>query len=497
MIRSHLEWRNQLRTRSGRTRFATSILLALLVMTSQGSFATTQAADQGKHALAAGSFDSPFVAVAERLKPAVVYIEVVREREVPRLPFFDFHPFLGPTPDREEPRTRRVPSSGTGVIIDEAGLLLTNNHVVDGANTIKVTLADGSTRTGEVIGTDPETDLALLSIGPVPGDHVAPLGDSDQIRIGDWAIAMGNPMGLDWTLTVGVISAKGRSNLNIGGGRTSPVFQDFIQTDASINFGNSGGPLSNIRGEVIGINAAINTQAQNIGFAIPINLAKEVVQQLQATGKVSRGYLGMVPRDLTPVMAEALNLKKGDQGVFVESVQDGTPAADGGLIPSDVIVEIDGKPVSEVSDFRFRVARHAPGEKLELTVLRDGKRRKLSFTLGDRMDYVADGGERATPGRGPEVWMGMSVAGLDSPAAQRMRIEIEEGVLVTRVESGTPADGQLRSGDVITEIDQKPVRSLADWRKVTADLSDVDRAVLIRYYPQGRNPARFLALKQE
>ena len=491
-----------------RSKRGTSILLAALLTISVVSLSlnvpAANAQDkeigmQSRYPVDGSTFDSPFVAVAERLKPAVVYIEVIREREIRPLPFFDMHPFFGPGPDNEnnEPRTQKVPSSGTGVIIDASGLILTNNHVVDSATSIKVSLSDGSERDAEVIGVDPETDLALISIGAVPEDHVAPLGDSDAIRIGDWAIAMGNPMGLEWTLTVGVISAKGRSNLNIGGGRTSPVFQDFIQTDASINFGNSGGPLSNIHGEVIGINAAINTRAQNIGFAIPINLAKEVVKQLQESGKVSRGYLGMVPRELNSLMTEALNLGADTEGVFVESVAEGTPAEEGGLAASDVIIEIDGSPVSEVSDFRFRVARHAPGEKMELTVLRDGKKKRLNFKLGDRADYVENTGGTTTPQTAPEPWMGLSVTSLDNPLALRANIEVSKGVLITEVSEDSPAQGQLRRGDVIIEVDQKKVETVSEWRKVTEDVGNTDRAILVKYYPQGRNMTRFVALKKE
>ncbi|MCB2199826.1 trypsin-like peptidase domain-containing protein [bacterium] len=492
-----------------RKRRGTTILLAALLTISVVSLSLTVPAAhaqgdeemsmQSRYPVVGSTFDSPFVAVAERLKPAVVYIKVVREREIQPLPFFDFHPFFGPGPEGQEsePRTQKVPSSGTGFIIDASGLVVTNNHVVDSATEIKVSLSDGSERDGEVIGVDPETDLALISIGAVPEDHVAPLGDSDAIRIGDWAIAMGNPMGLDWTLTVGVISAKGRSNLNIGGGRTSPAFQDFIQTDASINFGNSGGPLTNIHGEVIGINAAINTRAQNIGFAIPINLAKEVVKQLQESGRVSRGYLGMVPRELNSLMAEALNLDADAEGVFVESVQDGTPASDGGLAASDVIVEIDGIPVSEVSDFRFRVARHAPGDKMELTVLRDGKTKRLDFELGDRADYVENARDNRTPERGPEAWMGLSVTGLDSPMAQRARVQVEQGVLITKLTEESPANGQLRPGDVIVEVDKHRINSISDWREVTEDLGSSDRAILVKFHPQGRELTRYIALKKE
>ena len=394
------------------------------------------------------------------------------------------------------PREYRQGTLGTGFLIDAKGMILTNNHMVDSATSIKVTLADGSTRDAKVIGTDPETDLALINIGAVPDSDVAKLGDSDKIRIGDWAIAMGNPMNLDWTLTVGVISAKGRTNLNIEGG--GPTFQDFIQTDASINFGNSGGPLADIHGEVIGINAAINANAQNIGFAIPINLAKQVVAQLEKNGKVSRGYLGMVPQELTSLMREALNLDDNTEGIFVSSVQKETPAEKGGLQASDVITAIDGKPVKDVRDFRFRVAAHAPGDKMKLTVLRDGKKKTLDFVLGNRDDYVTDnGGEQKMGEKKQDTWMGLTVAPLSSPYAQRLNIDRDNGVLVIKVDDDSPAAGQLNPGDVIVQVDQKPVNDIHDWSKITDKLGDTDRAVLVKFYPRGSDLSRFVALKKE
>jgi Do/DeqQ family serine protease len=471
----------------------TAALLATLLIPAT----PVKAQDRYSAMIAGSSMESPFVKVAEKLKPSVVYVEVIREREV-RMPFHDFDPFrrfFGPQPERDsEPETRKVPSSGSGVIIDSEGLVLTNNHVVEDAIEITVNLADGIERQGTIVGTDPETDLALISIGEVPEDHVAPLGDSDKLQIGEWAIAMGNPLGLDWTLTVGVISAKGRANLNISGG--GPTFQDFIQTDASINFGNSGGPLTNIHGEVIGINAAINTRAENIGFAIPINLAKEVVRQLRDAGEVKRGYLGMLPRELTRIMKEALDIDTDVKGVFVESVEPDTPAEEGGLEASDVIVEIDNEPVSDVNDFRFRIARHAPGDKLMLTVLREGKEKKLTFKLGDRADLLASSGRTPQSQRAPEAWMGLEVVSLDDPRVRGLELEVNRGVLVFSIQEDSPAEGKLRRGDVIAEVDKQEIDNLDDWRRVTSELNDIERAVLIKYHPQGREGTRFQALKK-
>ncbi len=334
-----------------------------------------------------GQITSPFVVVADRLKPAVVHIWVEKESDMS----------LGGTGDDDlynffrqfgfqHPKVPHVKGSGTGVIIDKRGYVLTNNHVIDEAREINVKLADGSERTAKVIGADPETDLALLDIGDVDTDHVAYLGDSDAMRIGDWAIAMGHPLGLEWTLSVGVISAKGRKDLQIAG--RGPLFQDFIQTDASINYGNSGGPLVNIKGEIIGINTAINSAGNDIGFAIPSNMVKGVIKELLDKGYVTRGYLGMVPDELNEQVKSSLGIDEDIEGVFVRFVQEGTPADKGGLIAGDVVLEVDGKVVAEVNDFRVRIADHKPGNELNLTVLREGKKEVLTFILADRAESI-------------------------------------------------------------------------------------------------------------
>jgi serine protease Do len=440
------------------------------------------------------TFESPFVAVAEQLKHSVVFISAVREREMEIPYFLENHPFFKDMiPDQgDEPRTQRIPSSGSGFIIDEEGYIITNNHVVQDASEITVTLDDGVEQEATVIGTDPETDLALLKIDPVDADHVARLGDSDAIRIGDWAIAMGNPLGLDRTLTVGVISAKGRSNLNISGG--GPIFQDFIQTDASINFGNSGGPLTNIRGEVIGINAAVNASADGIGFAIPINLAKDVVDQLRNNGKIARGYLGMMPSPLTDLLREALGVDEDVDGVFVQSVESNTPAAEGGLQESDVVIEVDGKAVDNVNDFRFRIARHAPGDDMELTVLRDGREKNLEFRLGDRAEYM--GIAQAPVEVESRSWMGLEVEDVNSPRVRRNQDSpISSGVIVVGVADDSPAQGVLRPGDIIVQVDQQSISDSGDWMSVTRELKDTTKAILVKYHPQGQSSTRFTALK--
>ena len=436
-------------------------------------------------ALPTSQFESPFVAVAERLKPAVVNVTVEREIR-------SFHGFEDFFEQRGQQHPRRTTSGGSGFIIDPNGHVVTNHHVIEDAITITVTLFDGEEREATLIGADPETDIALLDIGKVDPSWAVELGNSDHIRIGDWAIAMGNPMGLDWTLTVGVISAKGRSDLSISGG--GPVFQDFIQTDASINFGNSGGPLANIRGQVIGVNSAVSTAAQGIGFAIPINMAREVINDLLESGFVQRGYLGMLPVELDALKKEALGLDEDIKGIFVESVSVDTPAEEGGLQASDVIVTVDGTPVEDVTQFRLRVARHRPGEEMLLGLIRDRREMELSFILADRSDFVATANPSVNGSN--HTWMGLSIAALGSPQVRQMDYDVEHGVAIVGIENGSPAEGKLQIGDVIVKVDGKDISETSDWQQITAGLSDTARAVLVMYYRGGRGTSRFAALKR-
>ena len=439
---------------------------------------------------------SPFVSIAEQLKPAVVNISIIKrdgesERDYPRSlrPFHDFFRDLFP----KTPELYQAPqTSGTGVIIDSKGLVLTNHHVVEQAEKILIKLSNETEREGTVVGVDPETDLALLDIGHVGSSQVAKLGDSDRIRIGDWAIAMGNQLGLDWTLTVGVISAKGRSDLSIIGG--GPVYQDFIQTDASINYGNSGGPLVNIKGEVIGINTAINSGGQNIGFAIPINLAKEIIEQLLENGEVVRGYLGMVPAELTHLEKEALGLSEDVRGIFVESVQPGTPGEKGGLQPSDVIIELDDQPVGNVTDFRLRVARHKPGETLKATILRDGQEKKLKFQLANRMEFLAP--DEVKPSVRDLEWMGITALSLEDSRVREFPIDVDQGVVIYDIKRGSPASGKLSIGDVIAKINDDRIHDLNDWIRVTNRIGETNKAVLIMFYREGQGNSRFAAIKK-
>jgi len=409
------------------------------------------------------SSESPFVPVVEKCLPAVVFIDVNKKATAggdsndPQMELF--RRFFNDQPRRPQ----SVPSSGSGFIVDPEGHILTNNHVVSNAEAINVTLNDKRTYKAKVIGTDPESDVAVIQI---EGDHLPylQLGDSDRIRVGDWAIAIGNPLGmLRGSVTVGIVSAQGRANLNIFGS-SDLQFQDFIQTDASINFGNSGGPLCNIRGEVIGINTAINPSGQGIGFAIPINLAKHVADQLLAHGKVQRAWLGVTLGDLTPEIAEGLGIT-GQQGVLIAQVHKGFPAERAGLRRNDVIVEYDGEPVTDMAKFRIRVADTPPGKHATVTVLRDGKRIPVTVTLAERTpEAVAAVAQRpATPTS--EVLAGLAVR--DMTDEEQSDAEVRGGVLVTEVKEGSAADDAgILPNDVIEEVGGKPASNVAEFGRL-------------------------------
>jgi Do/DeqQ family serine protease len=408
--------------------------------------------------------ESPFVGVVEKALPAVVFIDV-RKRVggggVSDDPTEEmFRRFFN------QPRRPMVrPSSGSGFLIDRSGLILTNNHVVREASDITVTLNDNRTFKAKVVGSDPQTDVAVIKIegSDLPS---LPLGDSDRLRVGDWAIAIGNPLGdLRGSVTVGIVSAQGRSNLNIFGG--TPDFQDFIQTDASINFGNSGGPLCNIKGEVIGINTAINPSGQGIGFAIPINLARNVADQLIAHGKVRRAWLGVQLAELTPEMSEGFGLKDQQRGVVIQSVIEGQPAERAGLRRNDVIVEFDGRPVTDMQKFRLQVADTPSGRRIPLVVLRDGQRQTLHVTLADRDENQVAAAPRPGEGEG-NLGLGMRVRSLTDD--ERGELKLKSGVVITDVQEGSQAEeAGLSPGEVVEEVGGKPVASPSELAALLRD----------------------------
>ncbi len=390
-----------------------------------------------------------FVEVAERLKPSVVNISTTQKPQTSRRqmePFFrgPFREFFG---EEFFERFFERRSLGSGVIVDAKGYILTNNHVVEQADEIQVTLVDERTFQAKVIGTDPKTDLAVIRIEGAKDLKTATLGDSAKIRTGDFVIAIGNPFGLSHTVTVGVISATGRAGMGI------TAYEDFIQTDASINPGNSGGPLLNIDGQVIGINTAIVASGQGIGFAIPITPAREIMDQLIKEGRITRGWLGVLIQPLTPELSRQFGVKTGE-GVVVGDVLEGGPAAKAGLKTGDVIQAVGGKPVSDVRGLQRLVAAIKPGTQVPVKVNRGGKEVTLSATVGQMATE-----ETAVVTPQPSDRHGFAVQDLTPELREKLQVK-EGGVLVSSVDPGSPAFRQgLRPGDVILEIDRQPVKS--------------------------------------
>ena len=419
---------------------------------------------------------SPFRIVAEQVVPAVVSIEVSRSMEemMKNHPFMDQfdNPFFDQfMPDENEP----IPSSGSGFIVDAEGLVVTNNHVIRNAEKIKVRLpGERDSYDAIVLGTDEKTDLALLRIVN-DEDRRFPFvsrGDSDQSRVGDWAIAIGNPMGqLEGTLTVGVISAKGRSNLAIQGG--APAYQDFIQTDAAINFGNSGGPLVDIRGRVIGINTAINASGQGIGFAIPINMASKIIDQLREFGKVTRSFMGVSPDELDPLKAEGLGLDI-DRGILVTSVTPGFPADQAGIRAGDVLTEFEGEQLEDLERFRFMVAEIPVGEKVDVKVYRDGK----SLTKSIKLVEFPEDLQVAAPIPSGD-WFGLEVEEAKGSAlAGQMELDPDSGVIVTSVRPGSSADrAEIRVGDVILKIRDQGIEDLITFEEISEQYRDSEKRI--------------------
>jgi serine protease Do len=405
-----------------------------------------------------------FTELVERVKHGVVNVsstKVVKRRAMPspfggpQGPFRDFfgddffERFFG-----QMPRERKQHSLGSGFIIDPAkGFILTNNHVVANADEISVRLDDGKDYEGEVVGRDPKTDLALIRAKKkLDTTASAPLGDSDKVQVGEWVMAIGNPFGLERTVTVGIISAKGRV---IGAG----PYDDFLQTDAAINPGNSGGPLFNMKGEVIGINTAIVSSGQGIGFAIPINLAKEILPQLEK-GKVIRGWLGVSIQDVTPELAKSFNLKDTKGALVADLVKD-SPAQKAGMERGDIVVSFDGKAITSAHELSRVVAGTAPNTKAKVEVVRSGKRQTVTVQVGTMP------GEAEEETKVVAAELGLSVQTLTPELAEQFDwARDEKGVLITGVEPGSAAeDGGLRRGDLIKEMDQKPVQTVDEYRR--------------------------------
>ncbi len=435
--------------------------------------------------VAASELSKDFELVAKVVEPAVVNIntEQVVHNTAAGLddPFRGFFGKESPFGQffQQMPKDMVQKSLGSGFIIDPNGYILTNNHVVEHASKIKVKLDDGRMMSAKVVGTDPQTDLAVLKIeaSNLPTVRIA---DSGQIAVGDWVLAFGSPFGLQKTMTAGIISATGRV---IGAG----PYDNFLQTDAAINPGNSGGPLVNIRGEVVGINTMIESQSggfQGIGFAIPSSTASDVYRQLISHGRVSRGWLGVRIQEITPAMAKALNL--GDQhGALVADVDQGSPAAKAGLKEGDIVIEYNGKAVTSSRDLLFDVAGTASGSSSRITVLRDGQKLTFNVTVGERPEETAENSEGASSEKPAQL--GITVENLTPDTARQMNLRSSDGVLVTEVKAGGPADeAALQPGDVIHEINHKPVHNTADLLAVTRTLRN-GATVLLRVEREGQS----------
>ena len=407
-----------------------------------------------------------FAPVVKKALPEVVNISSSKVVKVPTgfSPEMDplFQQFFGGDmpQQRQAPRSEKEQSLGSGVIVSPEGYILTNNHVVDGATDIRVTLADKREFTARVVGTDPHTDIAVLKVdaGNLPA---ITLGDSSKVQVGDYALAIGNPFGVGETVTMGIVSAKGRTNLGI------EDYEDFIQTDAPINPGNSGGALINDHGELVGINTAIIAHGsegnQGIGFAVPVNLAREVMDQLLKNGKVVRAYLGIVPQNLTPSIARAFHVD-ATHGALVGDVSPDSPAQRAGIQKGDIILDVNGKPVSDANELRMSISMMAPGTSVKLNVLRNGEQRPMTVALGE----LPTKQENASLNQqdSDNALAGVSVDNLTPDTARQLDLPPSTtGVVVTNVDPSSQAsDSGLHPGDVIQEVNRKPVRNRAEFQ---------------------------------
>ncbi|HIJ91342.1 MAG TPA: DegQ family serine endoprotease [Deltaproteobacteria bacterium] len=446
---------------------------------------------------AASSSPETFADLAEKLSPNVVNIyttqmvkaarsphDLFNDRDIPE-PFRHFFglpsPFEQEQPQREQKRT----SLGSGVIISKDGYIVTNNHVVENADTINVRLTNFEEYDAKIIGRDPKTDIALLKITPKNGLPVTSFGDSDKLRVGDWVMAIGNPFGFEQTVTAGIVSGKGRS---IGSG----PYENFIQTDASINPGNSGGPLFNLKGEMVGINTAIYSRSGGnigIGFAIPANMAKNVVDQLREHGSVVRGWLGVMIQPVTPELAAQFKMER-PIGALVGEVSPGSPAEKAGIKPGDVIVEFNGKEITQMSMLPNLVAQTPVGSKAEVTLSRKGALKKLPVIIAKLKEEQVAATEAADS---LDKRLGLGVQDLTPELATALGITDKHGVLVTGVEPNSPAaEAGLRKGDLILEFNQRPVR---DVKSLLNEIKGLKAKATVSFFIKREGRTRFLGLK--
>ncbi len=426
-----------------------------------------------------------FATLAQRVIPAVVsvYTEDVVKPQNMRRDHGDMDPFeffFGPNfphPDIRRPQKRQ--GAGSGFFISADGLIVTNNHVVEGAEKINVRLADDTELQAKVIGRDPATDVALIKVNGKGPYTPVPLGDSDTLRVGEWVMAVGNPLAMEQTVTVGVVSAKGRT-LGISPDPNSRSFENFIQTDAAINLGNSGGPLVNLRGEVVGMNTAINAAGQNLGFAVPVDTIKMVLPQLREKGKVVRGYLGIQITNVDQKAQESFKLPSRE-GALVQSVEKDGPAGKAGVKAGDVIVAVSGLPVKETRQLIDRVSLSPPGQKVEVEIIRDGKHLTIPAVLGERPTSEAQDESSTTKEVTPASRLGIQVDDLTARTRRQFQVPTQiDGAVVTDVTDLSPADDAgLQAGDVIMRVNDRDVTSQQEFRDA---ISTVHGGTMVRFY---------------
>jgi Do/DeqQ family serine protease len=468
------------------------------IFVSTAQAATTDAFQQGS-----------FAPVVQRAMPAVVNISTTSKVKVQESPFgqeggpFDdfFRQFFGGRmPQQQMPRERVAHALGSGVVVSPDGYILTNNHVVEGATDIKVSFANEKEIPAKVIGTDAASDIAVIKVAQTDLPTLA-LGDSAASRVGDIVLAIGNPFGLGQTVTMGIVSAKGRSGLGI------ERVEDFIQTDAAINPGNSGGALINARGELIGINTAIvggQTGGNvGIGFAIPANMARNIMGQLIKTGKVERGFIGIMPNGITPGQEQAYGLKPGQSGVAISQVDPNSPGAKAGLQVGDVIVAVNGNPVQDENSFRIQIAGMAPGTTVQLRIERNGQESTVPVTLGENTEYAkALGGRNGRNPGGEEggaasALPGVQVDSISPDLQQRLNLPARvTGVVVTGVEEGSVAgEAGLQEGEVIERVNHQKVTTPAEF-DAAVKAAGGNQVLLLVYHTdqQGNGAARFIVI---
>lgn len=456
--------------------FLIAFFIVSLVEVLRSSFLSSGAPEIPVASALEGTTPGSFSDLAERVKPAVVNISTTKTfkgrglgHPFHRSPFNDyfgddfFNRFFGDIPQHE----LKQRSLGSGFIISNDGYIFTNNHVVENTDKILVKISDGKEYEAKIIGTDAKTDIALIKIKPDNGLPTAEIGDSDALRVGEWVLAIGNPFGLEQTVTAGIVSAKGRV---IGAG----VYDNFIQTDASINPGNSGGPLFNMQGKVIGISTAIVARGQGIGFAIPINMAKNVLADLKTKGKVTRGWLGVSIQNISDEIAKSMNYKSKN-GILVSEVFKGDPADEAGIKVGDIITEINGKVIKDTHELLLTTASLHVGEKAKIKVIRDGKEMSFQVTVAERKDKPEIALTQKSGG-----FFGIHVQGITKELAKQLGISQNAGVIVTDVEEGSPADNVgIQPNDIILQVNKVKVFALKQYTVEMKKAAEKKNVVLL------------------